>query len=712
MKAAKKKSLLRFRVLHGIIFINAFFIIISASIILTSMWINSEKNARELSSALFTEIQNSVSNRTSNYFTPARTTNQSLAFLLYRYYADPINDSESREKLFDYYTEILKIHPQFKMVYYADTQGDLVMLNRMADDSFSRRYVHNTGEEIRIRWDHANPGYYGNYPNTDEPAATGYDPRKRLWYTSAEADKVMIWTPVYLFATDHLPGFTCAVPIFDPSGQIAGVSSVDIAVDELSRFLGTIRPTPGTKIFIIDKASNLVALQAETEEELASLFTVNQDSSGYTTYNVSSISAFNDETVRHIFDQISPGKQELVTYKGKTYEAILAPVTIGDGLDLNIGVIIPEDDIVGNVRKNLIHVTIFSIVVLILILVVSSFLSQAIARPMRRLANEMLKIKNFDLDSEVEVDTNLLEILDMRESFEGMRSGLRNFKRYVPSDLVAQLISEKISADLGGEKRELTMFFSDIAKFTSIAEQVETEKLVMDLSIYFETVSKTILENKGTIDKYIGDSVMAFWGAPSRMEDHAARACRSAILIRDNLQNLFRQWENKGKLPFPTRMGIHTGEVIVGNMGYNDRLNYTVMGDSVNIASRLEGMNKVYGTGIIVSQYAMEQCREDFEFRHLDRVLVIGRKKEFDIYELLTFKDNIDKNLRKLASYYEAGLKLYFSQHWTEAIKYFSTVLKYRPSDSPSKLLRDRCIYHRDNPPSADWNGVFIQPYK
>ena len=705
-----KKKGLRFRVLYGIIFINAFFIIISASIILTSMWISSEKNARELSSALFTEIQNSVSGQTANYFAPAKSTNQSLAFLLYRYYADPVNDRDSRDKLFDYYSEILKIHPQFKMVYYADTKGDLVMLNRMDDGSFSRRSVYNTGEEIQIRWDHANPVYYGSYPNSVESAGTGYDPRKRLWYSSAAAGKAMIWTPVYLFATDHLPGFTCAVPIFDPAGQVVGVSSIDIAVDELSRFLGTIRPTPGTKIFIIDKQNNLVALQAEHEGDLKKLFTVSQDASRYTTYNVSSINAFNDETVRYIFDRISPGKPELITHAGKTYEAVLSPVTIGGGLELNIGVIIPEDDIVGNVRKNLMYVTLFSIVVLALILIVSSLLSQAIAKPMRRLANEMIKIKNFDLDSDVEVDTNLLEILDMRESFESMRAGLRNFKRYVPSDLVAQLISEKISADLGGEKREMTMFFSDIAKFTSIAEQVETEKLVLDLCTYFEILSKTILENKGTIDKYIGDSVMAFWGAPSRMQDHAARACRSAILI---LHVLFRQWENKGKVPFPTRMGIHTGEVIVGNMGYNERLNYTVIGDSVNISSRLEGMNKVYGTDIIVSQHTKDQCGDAFEFRHLDRILVLGRKREFEIYELITFKDNIDKNLKKLNEYYETGLKYYFEQKWTEGFKYFSAVLKYRPNDSPSKLLRDRCLLYKDNPPPGkEWNGVFTQPYK
>jgi adenylate cyclase len=709
-----KRKGLQFRVLYGIIFINAFFIIVSASIILTSMWINSEKNARELSSALITEIVNSVGNRTLNYFAPAEATNQSLAFLLYRYFDDPINNREDTDKIFEYYAEIMKIHPQFKMIYYSDTQGELVMLNRMNDGTFSKRFVHNTGREIQIRWDHANLTYYGAYPDVNESAETGYDPRRRSWYISAAEKKAMIWTPVYLFATDHLPGFTCAVPIFDSAGAVEGVSCVDIAVDELSRFLGTIRPTPGTRILILDKENNLVALQAQRDEDLESLFETTVDPSGYTTYNVSAISVYPDEAIRYILQQTQQGGGVIqpIKYQGATYESIITPLSIGNGLDLNISIIVPEDDIVGNVRKNLMYVTLFSAGMLVLILIASSFLSQAIARPMRMLSEEMSKIKTLDLDSEVDINTGLLEVLDMRESFESMRSGLKNFKRYVPSDLVAQLVNEKIDAGIGGENRELTIFFSDIAKFTSISEKTTPEKLVPDLCVYFEIISKTILKNKGTIDKYIGDSVMAFWGAPVRMQDHAREACASAILIRSNLGALFRQWGNQGKAPFNTRIGIHTGEVIVGNMGYTERLNYTVIGDAVNVASRLEGINKIYGTEIVVSQFTRDQCRDDFEFRHLDRVSVVGRKEEFDIYELVAPKDDIEQSRKKILRYYETGLQCYLDRNWDQALKYFTAVLKYLPSDTPSKVMRERCLVYKRTPPPGGWNGVFVQTHK
>jgi adenylate cyclase len=704
-----KKWFSRFHVLFGIIFINAFFLVVAAVIILTSMWVSSEKNARELSESLIAEIQNSVNNRTLSYFTPVENINKSLAFLIHKYFTDPVGNSQSREETFEYYQELMRIYPQSKMVYYSDTAGNLIMLIRMGDGTFSRRFVNNNGSQIRIRWEHANIAYYGGYPNTSDPAESGYDPRKRIWYTGAVEAKSLIWTPVYIFATDLLPGFTCAAPIYNTQGILEGISSIDISVGELSRFLGTIQPTPGTRLVIVDKEENLVAIQAKSDADLDKLFDAISEGEN-TIYSVRNINAYPDEAERVILSETIKGGGALQTieYKNERFLSTISPVTIGAGLELSIGVIIPENDIIGNVKRNLYYVTLFSIGILILILICGCLLSKAIARPMQILSEEMAKVKEFQLDSDINVNTRFLEILNMQESFDGMRQGLRNFRRYVPSDLVAKLINEEINAEIGGEKRELTMFFSDIAKFTSISEKKIPEELVNDLCVYFETVSKAIIENKGTIDKYIGDSVMAFWGAPVLTDQHAAGACRSAVQIQKLLRSLFRKWENEGKAPFYTRMGIHTGEVIVGNMGYRERLNYTVIGDHVNVASRLEGTNKLYGTKIIVSQNTWEQCREQFEFRMLDKISVAGRIGGFNIYELYSEKNDIEKPIRKLFRYYEEGLKFYFEQKWDEAARYFRIVLKYRPQDRPSQIMYERCVQYKKNPPGRDWNGVYV----
>jgi adenylate cyclase len=698
-----------FRVKHVIIFINVISLVFSAGIILISMWISSSKNAQELSEALISEIQGAISNRLINYFDPIAEMNSRTSYLISNFFTNPLENREGERDLFAYYNEILRTSPQVKMAYYSDAYGNLMMLNRMDDGSFSKRRVRNDGKTITTTWDHVNIMYYGNYSNSVLDATEGYDPRKRGWYVIAQEQRRLSWTPVYIFATDHLPGFTSVVPFYDSSGTLAGISALDITVDEISRFLATMYPTPGTKIALVDSAHNLVAFQA-TGGDLDKLFTKTVDEKGVEAFDIRSLDMFPDEDVRYILGETldGGGGPQTVKYGGSLYRSVLAPITIGNGLELLIGIIIPEEDIIGNVKRNLFYVTLFSLGILVVIIIISSLFSNSIARPMQRLSEEMSKVRDFQLDSSALIPTPLVEIIDIHDAFEGMRTGLRNFKRYVPSDLVAQLINQDIEAKIGGEKRELSIFFSDIANFTSISEKISPENLVQQLRVYFKNVSKTILDTNGTIDKYIGDSVMAFWGAPVQSKNHAEMACKSAVNIQTILHAIFRKWTNTGKYPFYTRIGIHTGEAVVGNMGYEERLNYTVLGDSVNLASRLEGVNKLYGTRIIVSQNTWEQCNGLFEFRRLDKISVKGRHESIMIYELYSGKDEIEKPLRKLFSYYEKGLEYYFARNFQEALKYFAVVLKYRHTDGPSRVMRDRCLRYRALSLPADWDGTFV----
>jgi len=710
----QKKNNSRLRVLHGIIIINTIFVVLSGSIILTSMWISSERNVRVLVDELKVEIQNAVYAETFRFFNQTMIENQSIAHLLYRNFTDPVNNDFERERLLSYYREKMRFHPWFKKIFYSDTEGNIVILFRMQDGSFSRRFVTNNGEEIFIRWEHECVTSYGSFPNSIENAETGFDPRRQIWYEMAQRERGIIWAPVALLTTDNLPGLTNSIPLFDHFGMLTGISSIDIAVDELSRFLGTLTPTPNTNIYIVDQQKHIIALQARHDRDMEKLFVRSIDNQGNVDVNFATVSTLPDSSSRYLLEKVLERNEQYnsIKFNKETYITTRFPITIAGGLDLIICIITPENDLMGDIRKNLRNVTIFSVIIIIIIPIVSIFFSQNIAKPMRVLAAEMSKIKSLELDSQVNIKTRFSEIVDMHESFESMRKGLVNFKRYVPADLVDQLINESISADIGGEMKELTIFFSDIAKFTTIAEKTEPQQLVLDLHTYFGIVSKTILENKGTIDKYIGDAVMAFWGAPSLMEDHADKACNAAINVRNNLHTLSRQWGNQGKMPFHTRIGIHTGNVVVGNMGCDSRLNYTVIGDAVNVSSRLEGINKVYGTEIIVSENTFEQCSDRYEFRLLDRVSLIGRYEGMNVYELITFKDDLNKTIRKIYKCYEAGLQQYHNKNWKEAIKYFGTVLKYRPFDAPSKLMRERCLKYLKNPPPEDWNGVYLQDTK
>lgn len=657
---------------------------------------------------LLSEISKSVLTKTQEYLMPAERAVRSVAWLLWNRRLDA---DAGLETLLDYFQELLRNNSELKMVYTADTSGNLFMARRMPDGSLSRRYVRRQADGVHIAWKHDNIAYFSEFRDTVQSVETGYDPRQRDWYKNALEKKGLVWSEVYVFATDRQPGFTCAMPLYDSKGTLLGVTAVDIGVLDLSYYLGTMQVTDHSRLFITDATDRLVALQMRDPQEIDRLFRKKVDDKGGMSYDILSASDSGDPLVFTIVDAYhqrhdSASAIRLVE-RGDLLHALVSPLVNDRGIDLRIGVIIPDDDIMGTVHRNNYFIAGLNLCLIMLAILLSLVLSRSIARPMRQLSAEMKRIEQLDLEASEDIPTIITEIDEMQGSFDGMRTGLQNFRRYVPADLVSQLIGQKQDALLGGVSRQLTILFSDIANFTSISEHLEPSVLVQDMCEYFNVISRAILAERGTLDKYIGDSVMAFWGAPVELDDHAYRACLAAVVAQDQLASLFHQWENKGKMRFTTRIGIHTDEVVVGNMGYEERLNYTVIGDGVNLASRLEGLNKFYGTSTLVSDATEALVREHFEFRRVDRVAVKGKTEGVEVFELLTLKGDIPVNLRKLMDLYENGLEAYFGRDWKFALQHFNTVLKYRPGDGPSQVLAARCRGFMAAPPPDIWDLVW-----
>ena len=702
----KKKS----KIFYRIIFINTILIFITGFAILFFTWINSEKTANNMAEKLINEILNATENKSINYFQPAEQAVREMVWL----FNNNKLDMRKPDETLPFFKELQRINNRYQMIYFADTQGNLIMSRRMPDGSFSRRFVTNDGKSITTIYYHENAFYYGDFPNTVVEAEKGYDPRKRVWYSGALQAQNVSWTKAYIFATDKYPGVTCSAPVYDSAGNLKGIVAVDIAVAELSMFLGTIQPTPGARIVMLDSDDNIIAFQAKEQKDLESLFKTEKDASGAVSYLLVQPDALKDEAIRSAFAKTQP-KNTLIHFTSSeriSYIGKIKPITTQEKFTLNIALFIPENDVIGNVRRSAVYVVIFSLGMIAFSLVISVFLSMSISNPMKILSGEMEKIKDFIIDADTVINTSIHEIDVMNTSFNNMKKGLKSFRRYVPADLVAELINEGAEAGIGGDNRELTLFFSDIEKFTSISEGLAPEQLVSDLCEYFDTVSKTIIEFRGTIDKYIGDSVMAFWGAPKKMDNAPEMACTSALAIRDRLSHLFMRWSNHNKPIFNTRIGLHTGDVIVGNMGYSDRLNYTAIGDAVNLASRLEGLNKYYGTSILLSDTVKNKVMDKFEFRRIDKVTVVGRTVPIEIYELISAKDDITPQTKKLHSLYEDGLNFYFEQNWDNAIRHFATVLKYKPEDKAARVMQNRSLKFRSAPPAPDWDGIFVVPAK
>ncbi len=281
----------------------------------------------------------------------------------------------------------------------------------------------------------------------------------------------------------------------------------------------------------------------------------------------------------------------------------------------------------------------------------------------------------------------------------------RAFSNYVSADLVAQIMKNPDSLKLGGEKREISILFSDIRGFTTLSEQLSPEALVQVLNEYLNPMTMIVLEEKGTLDKYIGDAIMAIYNAPLDVAGHARHACRSALKMMEKLGDLNRSFIERGIHSIDIGIGINTGDAVVGNMGASMRFDYTAIGDNVNLASRLEGLNKMYGTHIIVSESTKMLAGEGFYFREIDLVAVKGKLQPVPIYELM-----VDDVSGLLISFSDA-LMMHRNREFAAALILFDC-LSTSHQDSVSVLYAERCREFIAEPPPPEWDGVFVAKTK
>ncbi|MBW3005150.1 adenylate/guanylate cyclase domain-containing protein [Candidatus Woesearchaeota archaeon] len=279
------------------------------------------------------------------------------------------------------------------------------------------------------------------------------------------------------------------------------------------------------------------------------------------------------------------------------------------------------------------------------------------------------------------------------------------FSKYVSPAVVDELMKDPEKLKLGGARKEITVFFSDIRGFTTISEKLSPEKLVHILNEYLTAMTDIVMKHEGVVDKYIGDAIMAFWGAPMKQPDHAEMACSTSVDMIKKLSELRKKWAAEKFPEINIGIGLNTGFAVIGNMGSYERFDYTAMGDTINLGSRLEGLTKSYGVQIIVSESTKKAVKNKFIFRKLDLVRVKGKNKPITIYELIC-RSNEEHDSDKIQAY-EEGLKLYLDQKWDRAIKEFEKV-----NDFASKEFIKRCKEFKKNPPPKDWDGVWVMKTK
>ena len=285
------------------------------------------------------------------------------------------------------------------------------------------------------------------------------------------------------------------------------------------------------------------------------------------------------------------------------------------------------------------------------------------------------------------------------------------FGQYVPPELVDEMSDDPESFSLEGESRDLTVLFSDVRSFTNISEGLDPKELSQLMNEYLTPMTRIIHEHRGTIDKYMGDAIMAFWGAPLHDGDHARHALETGMAMLSDLRVLQSDFEKKGWPPIKIGVGLNTGLMNVGNMGSEFRMAYTVLGDAVNLGSRLEGLTKNYGVEFIVSE-STKAAVPEYVYRELDRVRVKGKDKPVTIFEPMGLKNEVDKSARDAMKLYEQALKLYRSQNWDMAELQFLNLGKADPDRVLYRLYSERVAHFRKEPPSEKWDGVFTHESK
>jgi class 3 adenylate cyclase len=363
-------------------------------------------------------------------------------------------------------------------------------------------------------------------------------------------------------------------------------------------------------------------------------------------------------------------------------------------------------------RRFLYSLLLLAVLTAVIVLLGSLWYSRRISRPLLSLADDLNRVQRLELDHNIEIKSSVREVVVMRDAIQKMKKSLRSFRKYVPADLVADLMTLGQEARLSVEKREITIFFSDIADFTTLTEKTSPDQLVDILAVYFDGMTRAIIESKGNVDKYIGDAIMAFWGAPRHLSDHAVLACLAAIKCRDHARRVSEEQRKLGKMPLDTRIGLNTGVAIIGNIGYDERLNYTAMGDMINLGSRLEALNKYYGTEILISENTWQLAKDAIETRFIDIVAVKGKSIPVRIYEVICLRGGLTEAQGILVADYQRAMELYLARKFQAAVQLLEKLAQTYQEDMAVCIMLERNRAFLSNPPPPDWQGEFVMKSK
>lgn len=601
----------------------------------------------------------------------------------------------------DAFFPILTSFGHFSRISYARPDGDLYDVERHPDGSYSRvvsRWDPDAGRsrrtttEYRMRGDRLVAG-------ATRRATDAYYAPERGWYRKAITKPgEPIWSDVYMLSATGERGLRTAVALQDEDGGLHGVVSVAIELERISDYLSEVEARHAAETIVFDRSGRVLAatdpaLLADKVGARGSLNLPQLADSWHpvlratqSALEAGGVDIARLQDTRLLRTRNPSGEATFVSIEPLAFQGWLAAA------------VVPERVFTADIEAHRVKLLIVLAVGLLLVSAIAVWVMRRMfVRPLAELTGQTARLADLDFQSVNPPFSRIKEIDELSGSVRHMAGNLRAFGRYLPIQVVRALHAQGIAAEVGGERRILSILFMDIMGFTSDTERMG-HRIVPVLTEYADAVSEEIAAAGGTLDKYIGDAVMAFWGAPYRSEEHAADACRAALDCLERLERL--NAEHAGEPGWPTirvRIGLNTGRVVVGNIGSRQLLDYTVIGDPVNLASRLEGLAGHYGVSVLIGQATYEQAKYDIVARRLDSVAVKGREERVAVYELLDLADP-DRGWPQGYGWvetYERGLYCAMDGDEAGALACFREVIEVRGGDRPSELMIERLEHAR-----------------
>jgi len=617
-----------------------------------------------------------------------------------------IEDPAAFNRLF---MPLLREAPQVSAINIGDANGRGISLLRLGEVWRTRRVDPTTQGDRLTYTEWSDESTPIRSWSVDEPTdEERYDPRTRAWYVvaregaSEDEPDTVFWTDPYAFFTTGEPGITAAVNL-DRPGEAPLVLAIDVLLEDLSEFTRDLQVSPGGLAMLHSDSGHVVGLpgadrfEAAHERREALLAHIGD----------LAVPVLSDAIAAHA--QLESGDPETLRIhsQDEAHWVGAHDFPVDPTRSLRMLVIVPEKDLLGAIERERLLVGAIALVALAIASAMALLLARRYAAPLRQLVGRSDRVRELDLEPGEPIRSRIREVSQLAQAQEEMRSALDSFVRYVPADVVRELVQRGEAARIGGVRQELTILFTDVAGFTGIAESMSPEALTAHMSQYFEEMLSIIrADGLGTVDKLVGDAIVAFWGAPLADPEHASHCVDAVLRCVARLEALNESWQSQGLPTLPTRFGVSTGPVVVGNVGAPSRLSYTALGDAVNVGSRVEGLNRFCGTSAVATAAVRSHTGDRFAWRQVDSVRAKGKREAVELHEPLGRAGRVSEARLAFAHGYDEALALYRGRRFAEAAQALDDLSRVAPKDLSLLRLRERAKHFEAHPPGPDWDGV------